>query len=404
VLAREPEREPIACRYRGAHGERHGRGPLSARRERPQLYERETVPTRGRLLAELMLAHVSLHAGDRVLDAAWGTGIVTRVAVQRYGDPGHVVGLDLNAGMLEVVRAHTPATPVPIEWRHGDVCALPFPDGRCEAVLCQQGWQFIPDPLVALQEMRRVLVPRGRLAFTVFSEIPAYYAALADALAHYVRADAATTCLSRYALREATTLRQLVEDTGLGAIEMRVLEVLRRLPASAASVVAAMARAPYACEVAAVEEAVRQAIGQEVSAALHAYRDRAEVATPHRSHLVQAGGQESRNNKGRSSAKESVVNESRFDAHASMTSQRRGWGQSATGWKREWETWERGPNLFGLLILPHLSTTRTPRHQLLIPGGRLAAAVWGSPAHALAMSLPMRIIRQRRGGRSTLLR
>lgn len=161
----------------------------------------------------------------------------------------------------------------------------------------------------------------------------------------------------------------------VGAIEMRVLEVLRRLPASAASVVEAMARAPHAREVAAVEEAVRQAIGQE-----------------------------SRNNKGRSSAKESVVNESRFDAHASKTSQRREWGQSATGWKREWETWERGPNLFGLLILPHLSTTRTPRHQLLIPGGRLAAAVWGPPAHALTMSLPMRIIRQRRTGRSTLLR
>ena len=48
----------------------------------PQLYERETVYILGRPLAELMFAHVSLHAGDRVLDAACGTGIVTRVAVE----------------------------------------------------------------------------------------------------------------------------------------------------------------------------------------------------------------------------------------------------------------------------------------------------------------------------------
>ena len=41
-----------------------------------------------------------------------------------------------------------------------------------------------------------------------------------------------------------------------------------------------MARVPYARDVAAVEEAVRQAIGQLVSAALHAYRDDAEVVTP----------------------------------------------------------------------------------------------------------------------------
>jgi hypothetical protein len=37
-----------------------------------------------------------------------------------------------------------------------------------------------------------------------------------------------------------------------------------------------------------VVEAMRQAIGREVSAALHAYRDGDEVVIPHRSHLVQA--------------------------------------------------------------------------------------------------------------------
>jgi hypothetical protein len=136
--------------------------------------------------------------------------------------------------------------------------------------------------------MRRVLVPQGRLAFTVFSEIPVYYAVLADALARRVSAAAATSCLSRYTLREATTLRTLVDAAGFGAISIHVLEVKRRMPASAASVVEAMARAPYARDVAAVEEASRQAIGQEVSAALQAYRDGQEAVIPHRSHLVQA--------------------------------------------------------------------------------------------------------------------
>jgi SAM-dependent methyltransferase len=169
-----------------------------------------------------------------------------------------------NAGMLDVARANSPATHVLIDWRQGDVCALPCPDASFEVVLCQQGLQFVPDPLVALREMRRVLVPGGRLAFTVFSEVPAYYAVL------------------------ATALRQLVEGAGFGVIEMHVLEVMRRMPTSPASVVEDMARAPYACDVAAVEEAVRQAVGREVSAALHAYRDGEEVVIPHRSHLVQA--------------------------------------------------------------------------------------------------------------------
>jgi hypothetical protein len=79
-----------------------------------------------------------------------------------------------------------------------------------------------------------------------------------------------------------------MDAAGFGAIEMRILDVLRHMQASAASVVEAMARAPYAREVAAVEENVRQAIGAEVGTALDAYRDRDEVVIPHRSHLVQA--------------------------------------------------------------------------------------------------------------------
>jgi ubiquinone/menaquinone biosynthesis C-methylase UbiE len=210
----------------------------------PQLYERETVHTLGRPLAELMFAHVALHAGDRVLDAACGTGIVTRVAAQRFGHLAHIVGVDLNPGMLDVGRAHTPTTGVPVAWLQGDLGALPSPEHSFEVVVCQQGLQFVPDPGAALREMRRVLVPGGRLTFTVFSEVPVYYAVLADALARHVSAAAATSCLSRYTLQEVTTLRTLVDAAGFGAITIRVLEVKRRMPASAASVVEAMARAP----------------------------------------------------------------------------------------------------------------------------------------------------------------
>jgi ubiquinone/menaquinone biosynthesis C-methylase UbiE len=254
----------------------------------PQLYERETVSTLGRPLAELMFAHVALQVGDRILDAACGTGIVTRVAAQRFRHLAHIVGLDLNPGMLDVARSHTPTTGVPVEWQQGDLSALPFPEGRFEAVLCQQGLQFVPDPGVALREMRRVLVPGGCLAFSVFSEVPVYYAVLADALARHVSAAAATSCLSRYTLQEATTLRTLMDAAGFRVITIRVLEVKRRMPVSVASIVGAMARAPYAREVAVAEEASRQAIGQEVSAVLQAYRDGDEAVIPHRSHLVQA--------------------------------------------------------------------------------------------------------------------
>jgi ubiquinone/menaquinone biosynthesis C-methylase UbiE len=69
----------------------------------------------GTPLAALMCAHVSLQAGDRVLDAACRTGIVTRVALQQYGGLRHIVGVDLKPGIFGVARAHTPPTRIPIE-------------------------------------------------------------------------------------------------------------------------------------------------------------------------------------------------------------------------------------------------------------------------------------------------
>jgi ubiquinone/menaquinone biosynthesis C-methylase UbiE len=253
----------------------------------PQLYERYTVPNLARPQTELMFAHVSLQAGDRVLDAACGTGIVTRVAVQRWGNLGHIVGVDLNPGMLAVARAHTPATGIPLAWLQGDVCALPFLPGSFDVVLCNQGLQYAQDTLAALREIHRVLVPKGRLAFTVWSASP-YVMAMAEALAHHISPAVAASSLAGFALRDAATVRQCVDTAGFRAIEMQVLEFIERVPASAEAVLERTARSSYGPDVAAVQEDTQRALGQEVWAALHAYRDGDDFVIPCQNHLVHA--------------------------------------------------------------------------------------------------------------------
>ena len=105
----------------------------------PQLFERDNAIPLGQPLATQVFNHVDLHAGDRVLDAACGTGIITRVAAQRFAHVGAFVGIDRNTGMLDVAREHTP-TNVSVEWKQGDLSALPFPDESFDVVLCQNGF------------------------------------------------------------------------------------------------------------------------------------------------------------------------------------------------------------------------------------------------------------------------
>src|SRR5262249_46338280 len=112
----------------------------------------------------------ALRPAEHALDVACGTGFVARLAADRVAPDGRVVGIDLNAGMIERARkASTAARGTTIEWRTGDAIALPFENAAFDVVLCQQGVQFFPDRVKGLREMRRVLRPGGRLAFTVWS-------------------------------------------------------------------------------------------------------------------------------------------------------------------------------------------------------------------------------------------
>src|SRR5262249_61268519 len=47
--------------------------------------------------------------------------------------------------------------------------ALDLPDESFDNVLCQFGLMFVPSPVTALREMRRVLRPGGKLGVTVWS-------------------------------------------------------------------------------------------------------------------------------------------------------------------------------------------------------------------------------------------
>jgi SAM-dependent methyltransferase len=84
--------------------------------------------------------------------------------------PGHVTGLDRNAGMLTVAR-QVSNDGAPIKWTQGSALDLPFPSNHFNVVLCQQGLQFFPDQPRALREMRRVLRGSGRAALSVYSPI-----------------------------------------------------------------------------------------------------------------------------------------------------------------------------------------------------------------------------------------
>ncbi|HET9749544.1 MAG TPA: class I SAM-dependent methyltransferase, partial [Casimicrobiaceae bacterium] len=135
----------------------------------PRLYETHLVPLIFTAYAEDMARRVASRRPRRVLELAAGTGVVTRALAKALGVDAALVATDLNEGMLN--EAKSIATARPVTWRQADAMALPFDDGSFDAIVCQFGAMFFPDKAAAFREARRVLVPGGTLAFSVWDRI-----------------------------------------------------------------------------------------------------------------------------------------------------------------------------------------------------------------------------------------
>jgi demethylmenaquinone methyltransferase/2-methoxy-6-polyprenyl-1,4-benzoquinol methylase len=104
-----------------------------------------------------LAAASAVRPGDRVLDAACGTGDLALAAV----DAGarEVVGVDFSPRMLERARRKSTA----VEWVQGDLLQLPFTEGSFDAATVGFGIRNVEDLEGGLRELRRVLRPGGRL-------------------------------------------------------------------------------------------------------------------------------------------------------------------------------------------------------------------------------------------------
>jgi SAM-dependent methyltransferase len=115
-----------------------------------------------RRIARLLMG---LGPGDGVLDVACGPGNFSRDFARAVGDGGLVVGLDGSRPMLErAVRETRDAGIGNLCFVFADAAALPFRDASFDAACCFAALNLFPDPYRALDEMRRVLAPGGRIA------------------------------------------------------------------------------------------------------------------------------------------------------------------------------------------------------------------------------------------------
>ena len=175
----------------------------------------------------LRAAHIA--QGMRILDIATGTGLSAEAALGAVGSAGHVTAADISPEMAGLARARlgdAPNTFVTVE----DAQTLSFADRSFDAVLCNLGLMFFPDPVRGLSEFRRVLRPGGRTAVSVNTVVErSYNHQINEMIARHVPslADAVTRT---FALGDGLRLQSLFGEAGFTDVETHTVKHTFVLP------------------------------------------------------------------------------------------------------------------------------------------------------------------------------
>ena len=268
-----------AASYKNAQREQWNKDGAAWRRWSPTL-ERWYGETTRRMLD---LARIA--PGQRVLDIAAGAGEPAVSAAERVGAGGYVLATDISEGIVELARqvAHERGMRQ-VETRAMDGEQLELADASFDAVLCRLGLMYMPHPVAALREWRRVLRPGGRVAVAVFSTpdrndwgaVPAAIIRRRAGLAPPVAGQPGP-----FALGAPGVLEAVFREAGFGDPELLAVPVPHRA-ASAADYVrtAREAFGGFNAMMARLSERERASAWDDVAAALRGFESAAGFEVP----------------------------------------------------------------------------------------------------------------------------
>jgi ubiquinone/menaquinone biosynthesis C-methylase UbiE len=129
-------------------------------------WQKQLYPAQQKLLE---LANIK--NGDKIIDIACGTGLVSFPAAELAGENGFVMANDISDKMVEMGAAIAKEKNLSnISFQRMDAEELEVEDNSYNIALCALGLMYFPDPLKAIKEMYRLLKPGGHAVVAVWGQ------------------------------------------------------------------------------------------------------------------------------------------------------------------------------------------------------------------------------------------
>jgi ubiquinone/menaquinone biosynthesis C-methylase UbiE len=219
---------------------------------------------------DLMLALAALQPGERVLDIACGTGLVTFRAADAVGPGGFVAASDISEDMVAMVAATAAARGMAGDFRRMDAEVIEHPDAAFDAVLCGLGLMYVAEPSNALREMKRVLKPGGRAAAAVWGARK--NCGWAEIFPIVEARTASEVCPMFFALGTGATMADAFRSAGFSHVREERISVPIIFPTGEAAIGAAFVGGPVALAHSRFDDATRESAYAEYLASIAMHR------------------------------------------------------------------------------------------------------------------------------------
>jgi ubiquinone/menaquinone biosynthesis C-methylase UbiE len=237
---------------------------LAARQYEP-LWRTQLAPAQ-----DALLAAAAIEQGERVIDVACGTGLVSLAAARAVGSRGRVLGVDLSEQMVVAARRHAAAMPHAQFVRMDGEALDAVPAAGFDVALCALGLMYMPSPERALREMARVLRPGGRLALAVWGERA--HCGWAPVFSIVEAEVASEVCPLFFRLGQRDLLARLCADAGFEAIAQRRIAVTLAYDSAQQACDAALIGGPVALAWSRFDAATRARVRARYAQAIEPWR------------------------------------------------------------------------------------------------------------------------------------
>jgi len=237
-------------------------------------WERQLEPAQ-----TLLLDMTALKAGQRVLDVACGTGLVTFRVAERVAPGGHVTGTDISQGMVDAAAALARERGVDnVAFQRADAEELAFDDDAFDASVCALGLMYVPEPVKALAAMRRVTAPGGAVVSAVWGKRDRCgWAEIFPIVDARVRSE---VCPMFFQLGTGDAILYAMQRAGFGQVDVERISTTLRYESDEDAVGAAFAGGPVALAYSRFDDATRDEAHAEYLQSIAPYRTNGAYEIP----------------------------------------------------------------------------------------------------------------------------